>query len=697
MKKQIISLVIAFLAMYSSAYGQQDAGDPTSNISVVAQYKAEDNSVELRFFADKKSVLENGMQYGYTIERAEINSIISKQEDVKYQQIATVKPFTDAQWEEAKQTTDDKLKKQLEVAHSFYKEGITTLKTTTSPIDLKTLIDKKNAEDFQFALLLMSAIQNPKIALALGLAYDDKTAKPNIKYVYKASLTNYKGPYAIVDVPYLITTNEQSEFAQRAIEVNVGDTELGFSWEENDMVSGVMVERKNEVTGKYEALNDKPKYSLSENSLRNGFGDSGLENYKLYQYRFYGFNGFGEKILFGEVKAMPKDLTPPKKPLMQSAEHTKPDEVTITWTMPTPDADLKGFTVKHSTEVDGEFKELHEQLLDKSARTYSDTSFIRGGKNYYAVQAIDTAGNKSVSFSAYVTLMDTIAPNTPKFLSSKIDSLGVVTLKLEPNKEKDLMGYRLFMANSPDHEFSAIQEGFDSDIDNTKSVKHMFNDTITLKSLSPYVYYKAKALDHHHNQSNFSEILKVKRIDTIPPTTPVFKNAIVGETSIELHFELSESSDVKTQILYRKTDLNGLWEIVSELEENQTVYTDKELKKKTKYFYSLRAMDESNLFSDYSMSISGTPYDNGKRETVQNFSIRKNDNQYLLSWNYRVTKDTYFIIFKSNTDGKLVQYKRTEKLNFTEKETKTKQSYAIRAYTKDGGSSKMSTIISASL
>lgn len=697
MKKQIINLVIAFLVTYGSSFAQTNEGDPTSNITVVAQYKSGDNRVELRFFANKKSVLENGMQYGYTIERAEIVSKISKQEDLKYQKVASVKPFTEAQWKNALQTADEKLKKQLKVAQVFYKEGVNTQKTVKPAADLKTLLDNKKADDFQFVLLLMSSIQNKNVAFALGLAYNDKTAKADTKYVYKASLIKYTGPYEIVEVPYLITTNEEGQQIKRKIDVTEGDTQLGFTWEENDMISGVMVARKNKNTGTFEPLNERPKYSLSENSLNNGFEDKDLVNYQTYEYNFYGFNAFGEKILFGNVTAMPKDLTPPRSPIMQSAEHIKPDEILIKWDIPIPtDTDLMGFNIMRAKEVDGDFKQLNSKLLSKSKNTYTDKAFIRGGQNYYKVQAIDTAGNKSTSFSSYVTLMDTTAPSTPKFISSTIDSLGVVTLNVIPNKEKDLKGYRLFMANSPEHEFSVIQENFDEDISNPKENKHILKDTITLKSLSPYVYYKVKALDFHHNQSGFSEMLQVKRIDTIPPTTPVFKNAIVGDNTIEISFALSQSKDVKEHLLYRKMDLNSKWEIISKLEKNQSTFIDKGLQKE-KYYYSLRAMDHSNLFSKYAIPISGKPYDSGKRKSVTGFSIQKSNDNYILSWKYpEISDDTYFIIYKVNKQKKLVQYKRISALSFSEKENKMKGSYAVRAFTKDGGSSDMSKTISTS-
>ena len=687
-------ILFLFIIVLGKIFAQNNGEVPTAYINLAAKYTAEKSSIELRFFANQKSVLYEGIKNGFIIERAEITSKISKEEDIKYQKIKEVFPFTNQEWAEALQTSDLELKKHLEVAKSFF-DNKGKSKTSPSNEGFLNIIEQKKTEDFEFAMLVLSAIQKEKIAYALGLGFLDVGVNKNTKYVYRATVIDYNGPYKIVEVPYLITTNKKLDSNKRKIDITEGDTKLGFTWEENDMVSGVLVERKNKETGVYESLNENPKYSLSENSLRNGFEDTNLKNYETYEYRFYGFNAFGEKILFGEEKAMPRDLTPPRSPLMQSAEHTKPNEVIIKWNVPnSPDGDLKGFKVKRGTTVDGEFKALHEKLLGKSIRSYSDKNFNKEGSNYYVVQAIDTAGNTSVSYSAYATLIDTIAPNKPIISKGTIDSLGVVTLNLKANTEKDLMGYRLFVANNPEHEFSAIKEDFDNDTDNPKPPKHSFNDTISLKSLTPYVYYRVKALDYHYNQSDFSEIYKIKRIDTIAPTTPVFKNVIVGEDTISLDFALSQSKDVEEHLLYRKTNLKSSWKEIAKIKNTQTSYTDKGLEKGLKYYYSLRAKDNSNLFSEYATPVAGKPYDNGKREAIIDFKRIKNNTKHTLSWKYpSITEDTYFIIYRTNLKGDLVQYKRTNALSFSEKPNNNKYSYAVRAFTKDGGGSPLSKII----
>ena len=141
------------------------------------------------------------------------------------------------------------------------------------------------------------------------------------------------------------------------------------------------------------------------------------------------------------------------------------------------------------------------------------------------------------------------------------------------------MGYRLYRSNSPEHEFSVIKEGFLSLDSLQNEVQTVFIDSVTLKSLTPYIYYRTEALDFNHNTSEFSEILKVKRPDIIPPTTPVFKKVKVGEDFVELEFALSKSRDVKQQILFRKLDLKDNWEQLAILQNEQKKYVDEKVEK----------------------------------------------------------------------------------------------------------------------
>ena len=417
-----------------------------------------------------------------------------------------------------------------------------------------------------------------------------------------------------------------------------------------------------------------------------------MVNYQKYTYRFYAQTIFGERVKFAEVTGMPRDLTPPQKPFLKQPKHIKPNEVLIEWEMKAPIAkDFKGFAISRSDKNDGYFSLINDKLLPSTARKFIDKSFIKGKSNYYLIQALDTANNVSSSFPISVTLIDSIPPVKPVFIDGKIDSTGVVTINIQKNKEPDLMGYRLFRSNSEKHEFSVIQEGFDGNDSIPKPVQLVFKDTVTLNSLTPYIYYRIKALDQNFNQSKFSDILKVKRPDKIAPTTPVFKNVKVRKDAVELFFALSESKDVVAQYLYRRLSYDAPWELLATLKNDQRTYLDKKLEQGTKYFYSLRAKDDSDNYSKYAVPVYGKPYDDGVRPIVIELKISSDKNKVNLVWEYpKEFKDAYFVVYKKDKKGNLKQYKNVQEKNFEEKVKKGTVDYAVKAFTKDGGQSKIS-------
>ncbi|MSP70261.1 MAG: hypothetical protein EXR20_08315 [Bacteroidetes bacterium] len=692
--KQFILICCLLLSLIAKA--QDDPSErPTSSINMIARYTK--NSVEMRFFPDKKQVLNYGFKNGFIIERADITVIPEGVDDINklsFVKVGQTTVYTQQQWSDALSISGTEIKKDLELSKDFF-DSMDKNKGGTFNFEdgIKDMNEQKSKEDFEYLIVVMNAIKCKEAAQALGLSYIDKSVEANKRYIYRIKLNGESKTYDITNMPFTIETKSEI-FKLRKIYVKPGDTKLSFMWDETDMVSGTIVERKNSKTGTWDLLTQAPEYNINEGQ-RKGYFDEKLTNYVKYEYRFYGNNPFGERILFGTAKGMPIDLTPPKTPLYISAKHSKPDEILIKWDINKPeDGDLKGFFIGRGNSNNGKFNIVHDKLLAKETRSYIDKKFSKDETNYYVIQAIDTSGNVSSTIPAYVTIIDSIAPIKPKFLSGKIDSLGVVTLNIDKNLEKDLMGYRLFRSNSDKHEFSVIREGFSPNDSIQKPIQLVFKDTVTLNSLTPYIYYRIKALDQNFNQSEFSDILKVKRPDKIAPTTPVFKNIISRKEEIELEFVLSQSEDVVEQYLYRKLEKNAKWELIATLKNDQKIYIDKQLKTNGNYFYSLRAKDDSNLFSQYAASVYGKPYDDGVRPPIEDFIFKKEKDKIILNWNYKaINKDTFFVIFKNDSKENLIQYKNTSELSFEEKSDSKTNKYAVKVYTKDGGQSVLSKIV----
>ena len=73
---------------------------------------------------------------------------------------------------------------------------------------------------------------------------------------------------------------------------------------------------------------------------------------------------------------------------------------------------------------------------------------------------------------------------------------------------------------------------------------------------------------------------------------------------------------------------------------------------------------------------------------------KKEKDKIILNWNYKtINKDTFFVIFKNDSKDNLIQYKNTSELSFEEKSDSKTNKYAVKVYTKDGGQSVLSKII----
>ncbi len=703
--KKIILLISIFISQVSMLIAQSDNTDlPSSEINIVARYNTKNKNAELRFVPQLNVILKEALKYGFIIERAELDLnkfkddkvTNAKEERIQYKQIGTTKPYNDMQWASALKTANPDLIKKLQLAKDFYdqrnnKEG-TNFNIDNGIYELK---QAKSREEFELFILVFNALQNKEVAIALGFDFVDSTAFVGKDYLYRAILAKNTSIYLVKSNPFLLRTGEAIKSTKTEVAVKENDKSLGFLWDQPDMVTGVLAERKSKNQD-WKALSTVPEISLMGGS-RNGYFDSGLVNGIEYSYRFYGFTPFGEKVLFAEGKGTPKDLTPPKAPLFISAKHTKPKEITIKWDADLLEKDFLGFIVARGIENNGNFKVIGDKLIAKDIREFKDTTFSLDETNYYVIQAIDTSGNISSTIPAFVTLIDSIPPKPPIIINANIDSSGIVTIEIELNKEKDLLGYRMFKVNDLTHEWSFREDAFINPDSSAKEFKLIYKDTITLNSLTPYIYYSYMALDLNMNQSELSEFIKLARPDTIPPTTPVFNAILVGKDYVDLTFALSQSPDVFSHILYRSESPTGEWMKVIETRETGIFYSHKDsaLISGKMYYYSAQAKDKSGLLSKYAYPMQAKPYDDGMLLLVKDLVIKEIDNKKLLTWNYELKNDNiFYVIYSKDSKDNFIEITRTKSLNFDVSGRKENH-YAVKVFsTNPKKQSKLSEFIS---
>ena len=314
---------------------------PIGKIKTATRYK--DNSVELRFFPDRKKILDYGLKSGFIIERSNGSS-------TNFVEIARTKPYTKEQWSELLQkTTDKEAQIQIEISQDFY---LASLEKSGGNLDftegIANLKQQKANEDFKFMVSILTAIKNANASKGLGLTYTDTNVQAGKEYSYRVKLIENPPVYQIESVLTTVKTILNTDDYKNKVYIKTGDTKLGFVWKDHPKLSGVDVERT--INGINTKLNKAPIYTIRGKGYkgvkRNGFSEDSLVNYKKYTYRFYAHTVFGERVKFAEVTGMPRDLTPPQKPFLKQPKHTKPDEVHIEWEMKKPiSKDFKGFSI----------------------------------------------------------------------------------------------------------------------------------------------------------------------------------------------------------------------------------------------------------------------------------------------------------------------------------------------------------------
>jgi fibronectin type 3 domain-containing protein len=474
---------------------------------------------------------------------------------------------------------------------------------------LKSLKEQRDNADMKFGFALIAANRSKAAAEGLALRATDNEVVKGKTYMYRIRI-NQPMEDAKNDWTYLKVKCEAFDENylknNKAISLVEGDKNVSFSLPESEEYYAFNVERSDDNGNTYKRITGVPSLKLKPHGYTGktdyGFADSNLINYKKYYYRILVSTLFADELLLSFFAATPSDKTPPPIPFLKSAEHTKPKEVELVWeTTGNTTNDLKGFSVKRSNEEKGTYTLISKNILPPSSRKFVDENFNKEGSNYYVVEAIDTAGNISRSFPAYVTLIDSTPPAVPVVATAIIDSMGKVIIRIKPNAEKDFMGYQVLKANAADHEFSVVEETFKDSLGSTTFVVY---DSTTLNTLTKNIFYKLIAFDTHFNQSEPSKIIQLKRRDTIPPVSPLITDFVINDSSVVITFANSGSEDVARNILLRRMRGKEKYDsIFSNKDISVTTFTDKKIIPGSEYEYAMIAKDDGGLFSKVSNSI----------------------------------------------------------------------------------------------
>ncbi len=655
------------LVAASTGYAQGDI-DPNAALAISVKMTARRyaDSIVLRWAPEKALAWRAGLNAGYAIERAPVDR---KGKVGAFESVAArVMPWTPEQWLSAAEVVEgrmangsaaDTLQSQyMQVAQALAEPDGAEVRINggSGDDDLKAMLESKNQFEMQYGMALLAAERSVPAAQGLGLRYVDRTAKPGQAYVYRVRFLGRAEPYTVRPGEFTVPAEVYTPVKRPDAVGAVGqDGTVILQWWALAEYSGYVVDRSSDNGATFVRLTRVPIVTLraatTENDIES-YVDTALVNGRRYTYRVIGMTAFGDEEVLGEVVGIPRDRTPPGMPTAH-AEHLPPRVVHVTWDMPEPvAADLAGFHIGRDTADAGRFPRVTRALLAPGAREFFDTLRVAAGTTYYRVEAVDSGGNVSRSFSAYVTFVDSTPPGAPQWVKGTMDTNGIVRLVFRPNSEPDVMGYRVLRSNDPDHEFSAVMETFGAG-DAARMRDTVIVDTVEVRTLTKYVYYRLVALDYHFNESELSDMLAVPRPDVIPPVPPVVTGVHSTDTSVVLEFVPSSSRDLKRHILYRRATGVERWDSVANVGRDDSMFVDMIGESHARYDYAMRAADSAGLQSELSNIVSAETYDTGIRPTVTDVRAEYDSarGEVRLRWNYPGLRENFRYLIYRGADG----------------------------------------------
>lgn len=650
MKRILFVICIAFMARISVAQ-VQPAGPFKESIAVTA--RPSKDSITLRWAPLYSSVWHQANEKGYTITRfTMVRDGKALDQPEKNIIINSLQPLPLDAWEPLVK----KNKYAAIAAQALYGDRFELdLKQT----DVFSIINKVRENEQRFSFALFSADISSEVAKASALWFTDKKAKHGEKYLYQVSIAgvpidSLRGSvFTSVDDAYTLPK-------PFGLAIEFKNQTASLRWNKNavGIYSAYIVERS--ADGKtYAPLSDVPSVTLSPTGKQETQYEYAVDSIPdtkvVYSYRVKGFTPFGDT-------GPPSDVvsgrgTPPVKspPYIVSGLNLNNKTIMLSWEFdPVSNAGISGFSVERCDKPKGNFSTLEPKLLSPVTRKYEDKS--PNQVNYYRITAHGLDNELYESHIYYAQLIDSIPPGIPSGLKATIDGKGKIQLSWTANSDNDIFGYRIYRANSKSEEMSQLTSA--------PIVQNVFQDSVNIKTLNKYVYYSVMAIDRNQNHSMPSQKLQVALPDIIKPQPPVILPVKNGETGVKLSWMPSASQDVKQYDVYRKADKSEVtvWQKIATLPEvtdSIISYIDKSVENKKVYYYTVVAVDKSNLESDPASAVIGEKIDNQLQAAVQwnQPRILKEKNQAELSWRYDKENVKFFRIYKAEGTNPDILYR----------------------------------------
>ena len=519
------------------------------------------------------------------------------------------------------------------------------------------------ARNYAFALASIEASISEEMSLKSGLMIGYKKGSDsflNVQITIKGFTTeelsvDLKKETKATSVPTLFGSVDKKKIA--TISWNAASANKNYL--------GFIIERKTD-NGKYTVLTKDPYVHLVTSSEKKDklaqFRDENVEQGKKYTYRITGINYFGRKgAVSNEVELTIAQLVNAFVAIdsVHADNKMRVLNIHLSPESKTSAVHAAKLQVLKSTDLLTGYSVVYEQKI-----TSADTLFIvklpsdleTGDSFYYKAIILSADNDSAVSPPKYFFTLDQEPPKPVTNVTAKIDEKGAVTLTWEQHTDIDLIGFRIFRANTKREEFVERNNVFIT----TKQ----FNDTLPLNTLTNEVYYFVIAVDENFNTSKCSDTILVMKPDTIAPVPPMLIDLISRQAKVQLSWELSVSNDVNYHALYRTSG-----SVTDTLLTNNALqkgsFTDTTMIFGKEVVYQLLARDRSGNTS--LSKVRSVVVEPGYRKALDNVSVKVNRDQknITIKWDKPANPVFQYFIYRKKNDGRFELIKTLEGTNLS--------------------------------
>lgn len=608
-------------------------------IAVLADGRGD--SILVRWAPSSLTAWQWGNRTGYRLERYTVlkngkvdEAMLRKPSLV----IDTIRPLSKTGWEDLMRIDE----RAAIVSSGIYNEDF---KPVGSNATMPEMINIKEQYDAKMGFSLFACDLNPLFAKGAGLMFVDRNVKQGERYLYRIKLAD-AAKEKRVEGGYVITAPEQRQKLTKPDIVGIewGDRTAAITWDTKKDVgiyTAYYLEKSTDSVH-FTMATDLPVVSASENSgqTKNAYVDSLADNVNRVYYRMRGITPFGETGEYVYAAGGRGRSGFEVLPVIHSGTtDTKAKTATIAWRFNMEFInEVKGFQILRAKAAEGPYTEINEKMLSVNDTVFTDKA--PEASNYYKVKVLSKLGGVAMSFPYLVMLSDNEPPAVPTGIRGKVNDSGVVRLAWRQNREKDLLGYKVFRANNLREEFTEITPEF--------LTRNELFDTIEVNTLTKQVFYKVVAVDINYNLSPYSEPFELKRPDIVPPAKPVFTKARMVKGGIQLEWQPSVSEDVAKYVLQRINKKDGSAKELLNWNPQQKQVTpslmDTTAVMGNMYYYTLSVTDGAgNATIAHSGEID---YETGLRRAVTDFKAVADTKlrTVILRWSYPGSKvETYYL------------------------------------------------------